>query len=92
VSQAQVFEWSHCFKEGHMSTIVTNILGTLQPIETVSSMTWQRGLTNCELAKLGISVTCQTKKKQQVLSTIVLMLDVITSFNFLFFPNDGLKK
>jgi hypothetical protein len=32
------------------------------------------------------------KKKQQVLSTIVLMLDVITSFNFLFFPNDGLKK
>jgi hypothetical protein len=30
--------------------------------------------------------------KQQVLSTIVLMLDVITSFYFLFFPNDGLKK
>jgi hypothetical protein len=32
------------------------------------------------------------KKKQQVLSTIVLILAVITSFNFLFFPNDGLKK
>jgi hypothetical protein len=33
-----------------------------------------------------------SEKKQHVLSTIVLMLDVITSFNFLFFPNDGLKK
>jgi hypothetical protein len=31
-------------------------------------------------------------KNKQVLSTIVLMLDVITSFNFLFFPNDGFKK
>jgi hypothetical protein len=39
-----------------------------------------------------INSTIFEKKNQQVLSTIVLMLDVITSFNFLFFPNDGLKK
>jgi len=61
VSQAQVFEWSYCFKEGQMFTIVTNILGTLQPIETVSSMTRQRGLTNCELAKLRISINVKPK-------------------------------
>jgi hypothetical protein len=39
VSQAQVFEWSDCFKEGQRTTIVTNVLGTVQPIEAVSNMT-----------------------------------------------------
>jgi hypothetical protein len=47
---------------------------------------WQEDVME-DLKKLKIK-----KKKQQVLSTIVLMLDVITSFNFLFFPNYGLKK
>jgi hypothetical protein len=41
---------------------------------------------------LSVHPSDYMEKKQQVLSTIVLMLDVITSFNFLFFPNDGLKK